>query len=63
MIGSQILVTLGNYGIGYGTFTGKAVLANVSNLKLSAEPSLKNILLDDSFFKQISVLSYDHDAS
>jgi hypothetical protein len=60
MIGSQILVTLGNYGIGYGTFTGKAVLTDVNNLKLAAEPGLKEILVDDSYFKQISVLSFDH---
>lgn len=63
MIGAQILVTLGNYGIGYATFTEKAVLINPNNLKLTAEPSLKNILVDDSFFKQISVISYNHDIS
>lgn len=63
MFGSQIFVTLGNYGIGYGTFTGKAVLTDVNNLNLVTVPELKNITLDDSYFKQISVLSFDEQAS
>jgi hypothetical protein len=54
---NRIIVTIGNYGLGYGIFQGKAALANEGNLKLASLPDIKDILLDDSFFKEVSVVS------
>lgn len=49
---STILVTLGNYGIGYARFSdGK--LSDVNNIHLSTLPEIKQIFLASSFFKQV----------
>jgi hypothetical protein len=50
-------VTISNYGIGYGSLGDDGKLINVGLIQLSTVPSIKDILLDDSFFKQIEVIS------
>lgn len=57
MVDSSIFVTIGNYGIGYGTLDNDGNLVDVGCLQLFTEPAVKDTLLDDSFFKQIEVIS------
>jgi hypothetical protein len=57
MIDSSIFVTIGNYGIGYGSLGDDGSLNDVGALQLATVPDVKAALLDDSFFKQIEVLS------
>jgi hypothetical protein len=57
IVDSTIFVTIGNYGIGYGTLDNDGNLVDVGSLQLATVPAVKDALLDDSFFKQIEVLS------
>lgn len=62
MFRSIIFVTLGNYGIGYGTFSfGK--LIGTQNVHLANVPDVKNILLSNSFFKQVEMLDFNAEAN
>lgn len=54
-----VFVTLGNYGFGYAIINADGTLTSANNIGLGAIPDIKDILLDDSYFKQIDVLSYD----
>lgn len=54
------MVTLGNYGMGYGRFSdGK--LSEVNNINLAGLPDIKKIFLASSYFKQIEVVAYRAD--
>jgi hypothetical protein len=53
-----VFVTLGNYGIGYGTFS-KGKLIDPSNIELSSIAEIKDVMLPSSFFKQIEMLKYN----
>jgi len=57
IVQSTVLVTLGNYGIGYGRFSdGK--LTDVNNINLASLPEIKKIFLTSSYFKQVEMLAY-----
>lgn len=56
IISSAIFVTIGNYGIGYGTLGDDGKLIDVGTISLALIPDIKAALLDDSFFKQIEAL-------
>ena len=53
---SSVVVTLGNYGIGYGQLNKKGQLTKTRNIHLSAVPDVKTIFLSTSFFKQVEIL-------
>jgi hypothetical protein len=57
---STILVTLGNYGMGYGRFS-EGKLSEVNNINLAGLPEIKKIFLASSYFKQIEVVAYRAD--
>lgn len=50
---AQIFVTLGNLGLGYGTFTELGILAETNYIQLYKVAEIKDILLDNSYFKQL----------
>jgi hypothetical protein len=56
VVDAAILVTIGNYGIGYGTINDDGQLIDVGVVQLSSIPDINATLLFDSFFKQIEVL-------
>ncbi len=57
---NMVMVTIGNYGLGYGWLAdkvGDAVLTNINSIELKKADALKNILLDNSILQQVKVLS------
>lgn len=50
-------MTIGNYGIGYGSLDDNGNLIDAGTINLSAIPDIQATLLEDSFFKQIELLS------
>ena len=55
---NKIFVTLGNFGIGYGTLNDDGSLADVGVLQLSTVAEIQETLFIDSFFKQIEILQF-----
>lgn len=57
--GNMIMVTIGNYGIGYawlGDKAGDVVLQNIASIELRTIDSVKANLLDNSIFQQVDIL-------
>lgn len=57
---SFIFVTIGNYGMGYATFSdGKLIKPNT--IKLSAIAEIKDFMLSSSYFKQIEMVGFSEE--
>ena len=57
-----MFVTIGNYGIGYGIFTGSTI-QSANNVHLSAIAKINETLLQSSYFKQVEILNFDAEKS
>lgn len=56
-----LIVTIGNYGIGYAQIGGDNLLQNLQTVNLKDEPSIQSQSLDDSSYKTVKVLSVSQD--